>query len=227
VKAFITIAVLAPTALPAAQDSPAFEVASVKPTDPARVGSTFNFAPGQLQIAGGITAANDAALKDLDKQTRTKEMRRRLQTLLADRFQLTIHRETREWQEYSLVVAKSGLKLKPAEPGAGNGINSGCGVMKGTRMTMSNFAMMLSRQLGRPVLDNTGLSQQYDFEINFTPEAGCGPRPVDGGASTNENPPENPSIFTPIQAQTGLKLEPIKGPVEVILIDRAEKPEAN
>ena len=244
--------------VPAPQESPAFEVASVRPTDPSRVGSTFNFAPGELQIGGGtlrrimemaydlrtfqilggpawldtdrydISAKNDAALKDLGKEQRGAEMRRRLQTLLADRFQLKVHRETREWPEYTLVMAKGGVRLKEPDAGLGNGISMDrCGTMKGTRTTMSNLAMVLSRQLERPVLDKTGLNGLYDFEMNYMPDSGCGSRQPDGGTTNNETLTDRPSIFTAIQEQLGLKLESVKGPVEVIVIDRVEKPEPN
>jgi bla regulator protein blaR1 len=241
----------------APQDAPAFEVASVKLTNPDRVGSTFNFAPGEVQIGGGtlrgiiemayglrtfqilggprwldadrydISAKNDLALKNLSKEQRNIEMRRRLQTLLADRFQLNVHHETREAPEYRLVVAKGGSRLKEPDFGTGDGINAGCGVMKGTRTTMSNLAMVLSRQMERPVLDKTGLSGRYDFELNYTPENGCGSRQPDGGAVNSEALSYRPSIFTAIQEQLGLKLEAIRGPVEVIVIDSVEKPEPN
>jgi bla regulator protein blaR1 len=243
--------------VPASRESPAFEAASVKPTNPSRVGSTFNFAPGEVQIGGGtlrrivemaydlrtfqilggpawldadrydISAKNDAALKDLGKKEREMEMRLRLQTLLADRFQLKVHRETREWPEYALVVAKGGTRLKEPDSGIGDGISAECGVMKGTRTTISNLAMVLSRQVGRPVLDRTGLSGRYDFEMSYTPDNGCGSRPPDGVATISDTLTDRPSLFTAIQEQLGLKLESIKGPVEVIVIDRAVKPEPN
>ena len=189
-----------------------------------------------FQILGGprwldadrydITAKNDAALQSLSHPERVKEMRLRLQNLLADRFQLQVHRETREMPEYTLVVAKNGSKLKePDAATVGDGISTNCGVMKGTRTTLSNLVVTLSRQLGRPVLDHTGLSARYDFEMTFAPESGCGSRQADG---TNPDATlDRPSIFTAVQEQLGLKLEPIKGPVEVIVIDRVEKPDAN
>jgi uncharacterized protein (TIGR03435 family) len=243
--------------VPAPQESPAFEAASVKPTDPNRVGSTFNFAPGEVQIGGGtlrlimemaydlrtfqilggpgwldadrydISAKNDAVLKDLDKDRRNAEMRRRLQTLLAERFQLKIHRETRERPEYTLVVAKGGSKLREPTPGMDNGISRGCGLMKGTRTTMSNLATVLSRQVERPVLDRTGLNGRYDFELNYSPDSGCGSHQPDGDTPNSDTLTDRPSIFTAIQEQLGLKLESIKGPVEVIVIDRVEKPGPN
>lgn len=240
-----------------APQAPEFEAASVKPTNPNRAGSTFNFAPGEVQIGGGtlrrimemaydlrtfqilggpawldadrydISAKNDAALKDLSKEQRATEMRRRLQTLLADRFRLKVHRETREWPEYALVVAKGGPRLKEPDSGIGDGISTDCGLMKGTRTTISNLAMVLSRQVGRPVLDQTGLGGRYDFEMSYAPDNGCGSRPPDGVTIIGHSLTDRPSLFTVIQEQLGLKLQSIKGPVEVIVIDRAVKPEPN
>ena len=125
-------------------------------------------------------------------------------------------RETRQWAEYALVVAKGGSKLKEPDAGLGDGINRGCGVMKGTRTTMSNLAMVLPRQLERPVLDRTGLGGRYDFELSYTPESGCGARQPDGIAANGDPLTDRPSPFTAIQDQLGL-----------IVTDRTEKPEAN
>ena len=80
--------------------------------------------------------------------------------------------------------------------------------------------------MGRPVLDRTDLIERYDFELRFTPDGGCGSRPLDG-APLGEGFPDSPSLFAAIQEQMGLKLESTKGPVEVIVIDQAEKPEPN
>jgi uncharacterized protein (TIGR03435 family) len=85
----------------------------------------------------GLSAVNDAALKDLGGEERNKGMQRRLQTLLADRLQVKVHRETREMTEYELVVAKSGSKLKESDLGVGNAISVNCGVIEGTRTTLS------------------------------------------------------------------------------------------
>ncbi len=193
---------------PAPQVSPAFEVASVRPTDPEAVHwlhiqllrqelgksaaarfaarhrnglrppgrSKFSVVPGGwTPIATTSPAKNDAALKDLSKEQRGTEMGRRLQTLLADRFQLKVHSETREQPEYTLVIAKGGTRLKEPDSGVNEGIaTERCGVMIGTWTTMSNLATVLSRQLGRSVLDRTGLSGRYDFEMSYTPDTGCG-----------------------------------------------------
>ena len=224
-----------------------FDVVSVRPTDPVRVDSTSSFALAELQIAGktlrdilemaydvrtfqipgspawvnvdrfDISAKNDVALKEPGKEARVAEMRRGLVGVLADRFAMKVHRETREWPEYALVVAKGGSKLKAPDDGVNNGISRGCGVMTGTRTTTENLALTLSGKLERPVPDKTGLEGIWDFELTYAPDGAC----------LGENAAERPSIFTALQEQLGLKLESAKGPVEVIVIDRAEKPEPN
>jgi uncharacterized protein (TIGR03435 family) len=99
-----------------------------------------------------------------------KATRLRLQALLAQRFRLQVHRETRELPEYVLEVAKGGPKL--ADPGASTvfksapaGIQRSCGQMIGTKTTMANLTLMLARQLDRPVLDRTGLTGKYNFRF--------------------------------------------------------------
>ena len=99
--------------------------------------------------------------------------------------------------------------------------------MKGTRARMTTLSMVLSRQLQHPVLDHTNLTGIYDFEMTFAPESGCGSRQPEGGTPAEEAPPERASIFTAIQEQLGLKLESVRGSVEVIVIDRVEKPDPN
>lgn len=150
--------------------------------------------------------------------------RLRLQALLAERFHLIAHRETRNLPEYVLVVARGGTKL--IDRGGWNaertGIQSGCGQMTGTRASMANLTVTLSRQLNRPVLDQTGLSGRYDFELQWTPDVGPCSTAVDSTALLTA-----PSIFTAIEEKLGLKLDATRGPVETIVIDQAEKPDAN
>ena len=159
---------------------------------------------------------------------RTKQMRLRLQAVLAERFQLQIHRETREEPEYALVVGKNGPKMKAGDASLPQaGISSNCGVMKGTRARMTTLSLVLSRQLQHPVVDRTNLTGMYDFDMTFAPESSCGAGQPDNGAPAAEAPLDRPSIFTAIQEQLGLKLESIRGPVELAVIDRVEKPDPN
>jgi bla regulator protein blaR1 len=154
-----------------------------------------------------------------------------LQALLTERFQLKIHRESRDLPEYLLVVAKSGQKMKanstsPASSIAG--INAACGQMTGTNTTMANLAYKLSRALDRPVVDRTQLSANYDFALNWTPDTGpCAASIPSSSAPTSTNSVDGPSIFTAIQEQLGLTLESVRGPVDTLVIDHVERPSPN
>ena len=147
-----------------------------------------------------------------------------LQTLLADRFQLQFHRETRMAPGWALTVAKAGPKLtEPATDG-----EPGLGMVNGRNQTMSGLAEALARVLGRPVADETGVTDKFDFRLTWTPsdsepvmqKPGVGPV-----AATVDS--TGPSVFAAIQEQLGLKLESRRVPVEVMVIDRAEKPAEN
>jgi uncharacterized protein (TIGR03435 family) len=156
------------------------------------------------------------------------ETRRRLQTLLAQRFQLKVHRETKELPVYALAAGMSGSKLVEgtASSNVPAGIRRGCSQMTGMRASMANLAFYLSRQLERPVLDHTGLSGRYDFQLDWTPDSGPCSALTDGaGAAAGSS--DGPSIFMALQETLGLKLESTKGPVDVIVIDHAEKADEN
>lgn len=148
------------------------------------------------------------------------ELRRMLQTLLADRFRLTFHREPKEMQVYALVVGRDGPKFKRSDPDAQRhfrvGVNGRNQFITATRYPMIDLARGIRESLGvdRPVIDQTGLTGEYDFRIEATlayrtPEFG------------------DISIFTAVQEQLGLKLEPRRAPVEVLVVDRFEKASAN
>jgi uncharacterized protein (TIGR03435 family) len=162
-----------------------------------------------------------------------KTTRLRLQALLAQRFKLQVHRETRELPEYTLEIARGGPRLANGDASNGSnnapsGIQRSCGQMIGTKTTMANLSLMLSRQLDRTVLDRTGLTGRYNFRFEWTPETGPCSAPADGAAPGGAAIPSNaPSIFTALQETLGLKLESIKGPVDSLVIDRAERPSEN
>ena len=93
---------------------------------------------------------------------------------------------------------------------------------------MANLAVYLERQLRRPVVDRTGLSGRYNFQLDWTPDSGPCAAPIDeGGPGTPVSSPDGPSIFTAVQEKLGLKLESTKGPVAVIVVDHAEKADEN
>jgi uncharacterized protein (TIGR03435 family) len=175
-----------------------------------------------------------------------------LRALLEERFQLKIHQDTKEASVFFLTVAKGGPKFsqtkegscvpidvkhmpEPPAPGqpmpkfcgsANNSMRNGVTSMTLTGATMDLMAGRLVGEAGRPVIDKTGLSGMYDFHLEFTPErlAGRG----GGGERGAELPaPAGSSVFTALQEQLGLKLEPGRGPVEVLVVDRAERPTEN
>ncbi len=145
--------------------------------------------------------------------------------LLADRFRLATHRERKEMPVYLLVLGKGGPKLTPHND-AGIRTRGGCGRLVGRRVTADAIATMLSRQVEHEVVNRTGLAGEYDFQLDFTPDTvPC--RTADSQGSPAADPSGPPSIYTAVQQQLGLKLESSKGPVELLVIDRVEKPSEN
>jgi len=230
-----------------------FEVASIKPSAPGSRGIRVQIAPGgrldagnitvkfliqqaynvkDFQISGGPGWINseryDLVAKADGDVGRMEQIRPLIQKLLADRFQLTVHRDTKELPIYALVVGKNGSKLKEsAANGPGPQIRMGRGLINGQGMGMEMFANQLSNAIGRTVLDKTDLKGQYDIKLEFTPEDGPGHGPGDGPEAAPPPDTTVPSIFTALQEQLGLKLESSKGPVQIIVIDRIEKPTEN
>jgi uncharacterized protein (TIGR03435 family) len=146
-----------------------------------------------------------------------EELRPCLQSLLIERFRLKFHRETKDGSVYSLVIGKNGSKLR-GHSGAGTsaiGASFGAGKadITGRKVTMARLAEYLSGQAGRPVVDNTRLGGEYDFRVEWATEETIGSL--------------EPSLFTALQEQLGLKLDATKGPVEAIVIDSAERASAN
>ena len=198
----------------------------------------------------------DSVAEQLQKLPRTQQldqMRLMVQSLLADRFGLKVTHNTKELSEYALVVAKNGPKLKEvappdaqansAPPTPGNPMVPPPG---GFLMTMgpggeanvtakaapiTNLINLLSRQLGREIVDRTGLKGTYDISLRWTSDTGLGGGPLPSGTQGPDTgpPPDSSgtSIFTAIQEQLGLKLESTKGPVDTIVIDHIEEPSAN
>lgn len=175
-----------------------------------------------------------------------------LQTLLAERFKLALHRETRELPVYDLTVAKNGPRLPAAKdagcvsfpPGTSPHPVPGkvdCGYvsgpfsesesgqmhMKGRRIRTSDLARELALVLDRPVLDKTGFTGEFDLDLTFAPDQalrGAGLRQAGSGIAPE---PGRPNIFAALEEQYGVKLVPAKGPVEVLVVDHAEKPAPN
>ncbi|HEV8612488.1 MAG TPA: M56 and DUF3738 domain-containing protein, partial [Gemmatimonadales bacterium] len=157
-------------------------------------------------------------------------VRQRTRSLLAERFQLVIHKDAREGPVLALVVAKNGPKIQPSKQGEEipPGTRRSEAQIDARRGTMGMLAAVLANWLRRPVVDRTGLTGNYDYTVKYAPDtAGPAARGALGGPETNQADITGPSIFSALQEQLGLKLESARGPVEVIVIDRAERPSAN
>jgi uncharacterized protein (TIGR03435 family) len=259
---------------------PKFEVALIKPTG-SRGGGSMRPMPGRLtasaplrvlmqaayrvqpfQIAGGPDWAESDGYEIDAKSVGNPDhalMMLMLQSLLEDRFQLQMHRESREMPVYALVPARGGLKLPPprdgscveesdllgplADPGApmepprqGFATTPRCGGLDvrleargarllGGKVPMTEFARVLSRVLGRTVTNQTGFSGIFDVTLDFLPDdttAGLPPPPPGAVPFAVASP----SIFSAVQ-ELGLRLESTKAPVEVLVIDRVERPSEN
>lgn len=185
----------------------------------------------KYDIDAKMDESNIEAIKKMPRDQAVEQRRLMLQSLLADRFKLKVTHSSKELPVYALVVAKSGPKLSqaadtsaPAGAGPKGQLRFTPGELTGTGISISGLANQLSRELGRNVVDKTGLTGNYDFTLRWTPE-----QPAAPGAAGDAPPPDSsgPSIFTAIQEQLGLKLESQKGPVELLIIDSIERPSEN
>jgi uncharacterized protein (TIGR03435 family) len=237
-NAFLAL-IAALTVLAQTQTPPAFEVASVKPTQHGRNADGWSRSsvdipsPDRLvaenssldelirfaydlkdyQVSGPVWLNDDSESFDIVAKAppgySKDQVRVMLQVLLMGRFKLAAHRETKVLPIYELVVGKNGPKLKGAAPASRKGTSSGGGKLTATKVTMADFAYELSRQLNRPVLDKTEIAGVFDITLRYARE--------DDGASID------PPLFTAIQDTLGLKMEAAKGPIEILVIDHIEK----
>jgi uncharacterized protein (TIGR03435 family) len=137
-----------------------------------------------------------------------------LQALLADRFRLTLHRETKVLPVYTLTVAGNGPKFKTIETASGISNNTTRTQKHAVaKVSMEGFAEFLSGQAGRPVLDKTGLTGAYEMTLDWANDSA--PSASDADAM--------PSLFTALQEQLGLKLAVAKGPVETLVLDHVDR----
>ena len=227
---------------------------------PARFLVTFAYQLAQFQLTGGPSWIGSDRFDMVAKLEGNPEfpapgqgpdpIQLAMRTLLAERFKLKVHRETREMDIYALVLAKPGAgpgpKLKPSTvdcsdrargrsgqpPAQGPppipptgivpcSIMGTPGLIRFGGFPISQITTMLGGQTGRMVVDRTGLTGNWEFELSFSPEQRGAPPP---GADAPVADPNLPSLFTALQEQLGLKLEGTKGPVEVLVIDSIEKP---
>lgn len=190
----------------------------------------------RFDVEAKMDAETAAALKAMNNDDRAAQRRLMMQAMLADRFHLKVHHESRVMPLYELVVAKNGFKLKESDPnntyangfkgpnGSGAGMTSFRMNGKAVTLTMqgtelSSLTNILSQQLHRQVADKTGLKGKYDATLEWTPEEAS----MQGTAGDDAKP----GIFTALQEQIGLKLESTKGSVDVIVVDGIEMPAAN
>jgi uncharacterized protein (TIGR03435 family) len=165
-------------------------------------------------------------LSDDQRKTLQEQLRERTRALLADRFHLEVHRESKEQQIYALLVDKNGPRLQETAegtPDAGR-MMIGRGVFNGRGVSLQILADLLSIQLDRPVRDHTGLKARYDIKLEWTPDAGP---PLDALPPGPPPAADGPSLFAALPEQLGLRLESQKGPVEIVVIDRVERPSEN
>ena len=164
-----------------------------------------------FDIMAKTEAPEAATTKGMEVQIRPL-----LRQLLEDRFQLKVHRETRSAPVFSLVPAKNSPNLTPARGGEMSMQNSaaqGKMILEATAVSMKEIAAFLSKQLGRPVTDRTGLPGSFDIRLEWSPDPG-----PDSTAA---------SIFAALQEQLGLKLETQRGTVEQIVVDSVSRPSEN
>jgi uncharacterized protein (TIGR03435 family) len=261
---------LAPKAQPA-QAETTFDVASVKPNAGGGGRGSLGARPGgrfqaenqtvrsliqmaynlqDFQISGGPSWIKSERY-DIEAKAEGYPSRRQvegpmLQALLKDRFQLKLHRETKELPVFGLVAAKGGLRLKPTKL-EGNcaalyemakcaDIRKGPFTLDVTAIRMDVFIEFLSSIVGRVVIDQTGFQGMSDAHLEFSRDdiafAGPpGPDPASGGSRGRRGggaePTDRPPISTALQEQLGLRLESTKGPVEVLVVDSVDRPTVN
>ncbi len=245
---------LPPPKVMAADIDPAFEVATIKPANPDRPGQSilvdragmftttntslkdlmifaYGVHPGQIQ---GLPSWAESDKYDIvgkpdhEGMGNDTQIRSMMKKLLAERFNLALHRENKELSAFTLNLGKSGPKLTVNEtggnlPGFGG---RGPGSIGVRNSTMEQFAGFLqARIVDRPVVDKTGLKGKYDFTLTWRPDQ-LGPTPA------NAPPPpadleSRPDIFTAMQEQLGLRFQAEKTGVEVLVVDKASKPDDN
>lgn len=221
--------------------SPAFEVASLRLTQHGRTPDGWSYSDAGIKSPGTFIAVNssldelirwaynvkdyqvigpqwrndDAACYDITAKfppdTPRAQVRLMLQALLAERLRVVAHRGTRTLAAYELVVARNGPRqLQPSAEGSKTSTWSRGGDVTATHVSMAEWAYQLARYTQQPVFDKTLITGYFDFKLNYSPRLG-------------EETDTHPSLFVALQEQLGLKLEPAKVPVEVVVVDRAER----
>jgi uncharacterized protein (TIGR03435 family) len=219
----------------AAPPRPAFETASVTPNSSGSASSKTDWDNGLVHLTNVSLKRYIASAYQVDDDqisgpdwlsatrfdmaakaagpVEDKQIMLMLQTLLAERFKLALHRETREMAVYALVASKDGSKLKQAESDGNSRTRSRRGRITAEHTSMAELADAMKRLTGLRVVDTTGLQGVFDFTLEWDPTS--------DPASGRQN--LSPSMFTALQEQLGLRLEERKMPVEILVIDHVEK----
>ncbi len=202
---------------------------------------SIGFGVKEHEIVGGpswldterydISAKPDAGA--LSGPLTQEQMKPMIQALLAERFKLATHPESKEATIYVLVAGKNGLKAPESQASgpAARSMRMGNGSMNATGVTVQFLADSLSRILNRTVVDKTGLKGLYDFKLEWTPDDSTSLRvpglPALGGDAPPPTDAKGPSLFNALEEQLGLRLNSEKGQITTIVIDHIEKPSAN
>lgn len=240
-------AIPAPNKVMAVDADPALEVATIKPTDPSMTRDNLTFRGRHFVIENKtvefmVTAAYGLQAKqivggpgwfssdkydvdgtpDLEGQPSLKQMQAMLKKLLADRFGLAFHWDRKELGVYAITVAKTGPKIMKSLgdnglPGQNGGRDANGRVDRYSNVTMKDFAFILQFFMDKPVVDQTGLNGRFDFVLKWTPNE----------ANVADPATASPGIFTAMQEELGLKLEAVRAPADVLVIDTVERPSEN
>jgi len=238
-----------PTKPQMAKDAdPDWEVAAVRPSDPNARNDKFDVVGRHaivqnqtveimLMFGYGLQKSQIVDAPDWVKTQRydvdgvanvegrpdVKQFQSMVRKLLVERFGLKMHMEQREMPVFALTVAKGGTKMEKSATDPNGVMNQdvrngdGQRRLRFTNTSMKDLALLMLVEVDRPVVDQTGLEGRYNFQLSYTKDESRAP--TDGSAA--------PSLFTAVREQLGLKLEPVKAPAEVLVIDAVERPSAN
>jgi uncharacterized protein (TIGR03435 family) len=166
----------------------------------------------RFDVLAKMDAETTAAFEKLNGADRTQQWHLLMRQILVDRLAFKFHIEQRELPVFNMVVAKQGTKLKPSAPGTPFSSGMSPGRFSAKAIPASSIVASIGGMAGRVTSDKTGLTGLYDVELTWSP---------------NDDPDAGPALFTAIQEQLGLKLEPAKAPIDVVVIDQLERPSEN
>ena len=241
-------AIPAPNKVMPADADPVLEVATIKPTDPSMTRDNLaihgrHFIIENKTVEFLVTAAYGLQAKqvvgapgwfssdkydvdgtpDVEGQPSLKQMQSMLKKLLADRFGLVAHSDKKEMSVYAIQVAKTGAKMTKSLgdpkslPNQNGGRDANGRVDRYSNVTMKDFAFILQFFLDKPVVDQSGLQGRYDFVLKWTPN----------DANVADPATASPSIFTAMPEELGLRLESVRAPADVLVVDKLERPSEN